>query len=199
MFATYIKQYPEVENTSRILMTPDRNLIEAHKVKAYEDKGLYVDSTFFNLFPLHFLKGDAASALLEPTSVVMTEETAEKYFGSLEPLGQTIKINNTDFIIKGILEKVPSHFHLDINYLMPLSAAGLDPERMKSWGWHQFFTYIKLKPTTDVRALELKFQEVAKKEVERINRDRTMRSEEHTSELQSLRHLVCRLLLEKKK
>src|SRR5436853_7211004 len=28
---------------------------------------------------------------------------------------------------------------------------------------------------------------------------RTSRSEEHTSELQSLRHLVCRLLLEKKK
>src|SRR5205814_10122851 len=27
----------------------------------------------------------------------------------------------------------------------------------------------------------------------------SMRSEEHTSELQSLRHLVCRLLLEKKK
>src|SRR5437899_6390425 len=27
----------------------------------------------------------------------------------------------------------------------------------------------------------------------------TVRSEEHTSELQSLRHLVCRLLLEKKK
>src|SRR5205814_10558132 len=27
----------------------------------------------------------------------------------------------------------------------------------------------------------------------------TIRSEEHTSELQSLRHLVCRLLLEKKK
>src|ERR1035438_10671992 len=27
----------------------------------------------------------------------------------------------------------------------------------------------------------------------------TLRSEEHTSELQSLRHLVCRLLLEKKK
>src|SRR5438045_5555512 len=29
-------------------------------------------------------------------------------------------------------------------------------------------------------------------------RDRRRRSEEHTSELQSLRHLVCRLLLEKK-
>src|SRR5205814_9096254 len=29
--------------------------------------------------------------------------------------------------------------------------------------------------------------------------DEMLRSEEHTSELQSLRHLVCRLLLEKKK
>src|SRR5258705_8132166 len=30
-------------------------------------------------------------------------------------------------------------------------------------------------------------------------RENRLRSEEHTSELQSLRHLVCRLLLEKKK
>src|SRR5947199_1595071 len=33
----------------------------------------------------------------------------------------------------------------------------------------------------------------------RLGRVRFTRSEEHTSELQSLRHLVCRLLLEKKK
>src|SRR5947199_8076943 len=34
---------------------------------------------------------------------------------------------------------------------------------------------------------------------QRYCRSRSERSEEHTSELQSLRHLVCRLLLEKKK
>src|SRR5258705_9238949 len=33
----------------------------------------------------------------------------------------------------------------------------------------------------------------------RLGGRRIIRSEEHTSELQSLRHLVCRLLLEKKK
>src|SRR5262245_63104600 len=32
-----------------------------------------------------------------------------------------------------------------------------------------------------------------------MSRNVSIRSEEHTSELQSLRHLVCRLLLEKKK
>src|SRR5437899_5705330 len=35
--------------------------------------------------------------------------------------------------------------------------------------------------------------------LERRVGDDDLRSEEHTSELQSLRHLVCRLLLEKKK
>src|SRR2546425_4972100 len=40
---------------------------------------------------------------------------------------------------------------------------------------------------------------VVKTQAEQAKRARTSRSEEHTSELQSLAYLVCRLLLEKKK
>ena len=170
MFATQVQQYPEVENTTRILMTPGRRLIEADKVKAYEDKGLVVDSTFFTVFSLTFLKGDPATALMDPNSVVLTDETAKKYFGSADPMGQTIKVNNADFIIRGVLAKIPDHFHLDINYLMPLSAAKLDPEGMKSWNWQQFFTYVKVKPATDIHALQNKFQQEVKKELDKLNK-----------------------------
>ncbi|HLG38204.1 MAG TPA: ABC transporter permease [Chitinophagaceae bacterium] len=171
MFATHIQQFPEVEYTARILMSPGRRLIEAHKVKAYEDKGFVVDSTFFNVFPLTFLKGDPSTALEDPTSVVLTERTAKKYFGTIEPLGQTIKINNTDFIVKGILADISAHFHLDINYLLPMSAARINPDRMKRWTWQQFFTYIKVKPATDIRSLERKFQESAEREAELADRE----------------------------
>jgi putative ABC transport system permease protein len=164
MFATTVQQYPEVENTTRVLMTDDRSLIEAHKIKAYEDKGLIVDSTFFSVFPLQFLKGDPATALNDPRSVVMTEETAKKYFGSIDPIGQVIKIETSDFIIRGILAKIPEHFHLNLNYLLPLSSTGIESDRMKSWGWQQFFTYVKLKPGSDAQALQSKFQEEVKKE-----------------------------------
>src|SRR5258705_10136630 len=45
----------------------------------------------------------------------------------------------------------------------------------------------------------LRFLRAARRLGQRAAGSREVRSEEHTSELQSLRHLVCRLLLEKKK
>ncbi len=170
MFATHVQQYPEVETTTRILMTDDRRLIEANGIKAFEDKGLVIDSSFFNVFPLPFLKGDPKTAMADPTSVVMTEETAKKYFGSVDPFGKTIRVNNSDFIIKGILAEIPEHFHLDLKYLLPFSATGIEEERMRSWNWQQFFTYVKVKPATNIHRLESKFQEAVKKEVEPITK-----------------------------
>src|SRR5438045_6008107 len=56
----------------------------------------------------------------------------------------------------------------------------------------------------DERARRVRRHELAVGDDEKLlasswRRTRRARSEEHTSELQSLRHLVCRLLLEKKK
>ncbi|HZI54480.1 MAG TPA: ABC transporter permease [Chitinophagaceae bacterium] len=166
MFATHMQQYPEVETSTRILMTDGRRLIEANGIKAYEDKGLVIDSAFFSVFPLPFIKGDAKTAMEDPTSVVLTEETAKKYFGSVDPFGKTIRVNNSDFIVKGILARIPEHFHLDLKYLLPFSATGIEEERMQSWNWQQFFTYIKVKPATNIEHLEDKFQAAVKKEVE---------------------------------
>ena len=170
MFATHMQQYPEVETSTRILMTDGRRLIEANGIKAYEDKGLVIDSAFFSVFPLPFLKGDAKTAMADPTSVVMTEETAKKYFGSVDPFGKTIRVNNSDFIVKGILAEIPEHFHLELKYLLPFSATGIEEERMRSWNWQQFFTYVKVKPATNIQRLENKFQEAVKKEVEPITK-----------------------------
>jgi putative ABC transport system permease protein len=185
MFATHAHEYPEVENTARILMTPGRLLFEAGNNKTYENDGLFVDSTFFSLFPLQFLNGDPGSALNDPDAVVLTSTTAKKYFGTIDAAGKAIRIDNTDFIVSGVLADIP-HFHLTINYLMPLSAAGLNPERMKSWGWQQFYTYVKLKPSANVRAFERKFQSAASKQLE-LSRQNSDLS--YTAFLQPLRNI----------
>jgi putative ABC transport system permease protein len=103
---------------------------------------------------------------MDPGNVVLTRTTAKKYFGTVDAAGKTIRINNSDFIVSGVLADIPEHFHLDINYLMPLSAAGLNPERMKSWGWQQFYTYVRLKPSANLQAFERKFKSDAKKQLE---------------------------------
>jgi putative ABC transport system permease protein len=170
MFASYVQsQYPEVENSTRILMYNGKMLLETNRAKSYEAKGLVADSTFFSMFPLKFLQGDPATALHGPTSVVITEDMAKKYFGAEDPMGKIIKIDKTDCAVKGVIANIPEHFHLEFNFIQPLSAAAIPKERMASWQWQQYFTYIKLKPGTDVKLLQAKFQRAVKKEADPKN------------------------------
>ena len=78
-FATSLKQqYPEVATTARIYMTGDKYLMENGEKKGYESKGIIVDSTFFQIFPIKFLKGDMNTALNDPASLVISEELAKR-------------------------------------------------------------------------------------------------------------------------
>ena len=165
-YATYLKRtYPEVDTTVRILMSADKFLMELGEKRNYEDKGWFVESSFFEVFPLKFIHGDPATALKEPRTVVISEELSKKYFNNENPVNKTLYIDKDTFAVKGVLAKLPDHFHLDFNYLMSLPSAGVEPQRMELWTWHQFYTYIKLKPGANVRQLQDKLQAHMKKEI----------------------------------
>jgi putative ABC transport system permease protein len=163
-YATFLKQqYPEVATSARILMTGDKFLMENSDKKGYESKGWIVDSTFFQIFPIKFLRGDMNTALNHPSSIIISEDLAKRYFGNDDPIGKTVKIDKGDMTVKGVFAELPSKFHLSFNYLMPMSAAGFPKERMEKWTWHQFYTYVKVKPGTNAQLLQDKFQAQAKK------------------------------------
>jgi putative ABC transport system permease protein len=165
-FATFLQQhYPEVEATTRILMSADKFLMEAGEKRNYEEKGWFVDSSFLQFFSLKLIRGDLATALSAPHAVVISEDLANRYFGNEDPIDKTIRINKDTFAVKAVLAKLPSHFHLDFRYLMPMSATGISKARMEIWTWHQFYTYVKLKPGTNVQQLQDKFQAYMKKEI----------------------------------
>ena len=165
-YATFLKRtYPEVDTTLRIMMTIDKFLMEVGENRNYEDKGLFVESSFFSIFPIKFKSGDPATALTAPRTVVLTEDLAKRYFNNEDPINKTIYIDKDTFAVKGVLAKLPDHFHLDFNYLMSLPSAGIQKERMERWTWHQFYTYVKLKPGADVQLVQDKLQAHMKKEI----------------------------------
>lgn len=165
-YAPFLKnQYPEVDTTVRILMTGDKFLVEAGEKNGYEEKGWFVEPSFFSIFPVKFLKGNPSTALTAPKTVVISEDLAKRYFGSQDPIDKIISIDKDTLTVKGVMAQRESHSHLDFNYLMSLQTAGIAPQRMERWGWHQFFTYIKLKPNANVAALQQKFQAHMKKEI----------------------------------
>ena len=73
-YTTFLQQqYPEVDTTARILMSRDKFLMEVGDKKAYEEKGWFVEASFFKVFPLKFIKGDPATFLAEPSTIVISE------------------------------------------------------------------------------------------------------------------------------
>ncbi|WP_224998670.1 ABC transporter permease [Cesiribacter sp. SM1] len=158
MFATALQQeFPEVENTLRVLNNPNKELFEVGDTKLYEEGGILAEQNFFEIFPLQLTYGSAVAALEDPNSVVISQELARKYFGDKNPVGKKITISKSPFQVSGVFQNNPK-FHLPITYIFPLVAAGIAEERMQSWDWYSFNNYVKLKQGADVEGLQAKFQ-----------------------------------------
>lgn len=161
-FATALKQnFPETEQTLRVLGIKSKVLFEANGKKLYEENGFIADSNFFQFFPLHFKYGSPVKVLEGPNSLIISAAMAEKFFGNENPVGKTILIEKDPFMIKGVLRN-DEKFHLPVNFLYSLGIVALPPDMMQSWQWYPFNTYVKLKAGTSVQATEAKFQTYAK-------------------------------------
>jgi putative ABC transport system permease protein len=119
----------------------------------YENKMIYADSTFFELFDFKFLAGDPSTALKHPNSVVITESMAKKYFPGEEALGKILKFNEkTDVAVSGILKDLPSTTHIQFDFLMPM--ASLNPKLLESWQIDWFWTYMSIPDPAQVAIIE---------------------------------------------
>jgi putative ABC transport system permease protein len=159
---TLQREFPAVENVTRVLEQPEnKQLFEADGKQLYEQGGYYVDSTFFSVFPLSFYYGSPVKALDDASSIVISREMAGRFFGSENPVGKKMLIDKRPAQVKGAFEKNPK-FHLPFDFLRPLSAAKIAAEQMQSWQWQQFYTYIKVRRGTDIKALQENFQNIIK-------------------------------------
>ncbi len=81
-----VQQYTRAFNAS--IFGADQHLLKYKENSFYEQQTLFVDSTFFDLFTYHFLRGNPARALNEPYSIVLLKTTADKLFGKGRSHGQ---------------------------------------------------------------------------------------------------------------
>src|SRR5262249_35643318 len=104
------KNFAEVETGVRVYNPSSWNTYIGRRGEALfqEGKFFYADSTFFKVFSFRMIAGDAATALTEPNSVVLTRTTAKKYFGNEDPMGKTLQVNNdNDYVVTGVMDDAP--------------------------------------------------------------------------------------------
>ncbi|HMB63727.1 MAG TPA: ABC transporter permease [Eudoraea sp.] len=114
----------------------------------------FVDSTFFEMFGIGLLVGDAKTALKSPNTLVLTKTAAEKHFGIKDAVGQTLILNNEKtYTVTGVIEDLPKNSFLR-DHSVFMAMAGYDDSRVVNWGSNNYQTYIKLIPTANVEDLQ---------------------------------------------
>lgn len=151
-------QFPQVEDMLR-LAPAGKERFKLEEVVNYESSILLTDPGFFDFFSFALKQGDAATCLDEPDEMVITEQFARKYFGSADPVGQSVEFRGRSWTISAVLFDIPANSHLQFDALCAM--AGVQDYDQAPWGWDIFNVYVKLAPGTDQPALSAEFTELA--------------------------------------
>lgn len=154
------KEIPEVATITRVHPNWGGTTRMEFEDKAIaEEKVWRVDSSFFQVFTVPFIKGDAKTALKDVNSIVLTERAAKRYFGSQHPIGKTLKMNGRDDVtVTAVIADVPPQSHFHYEFLLSFRRLGQNVDT--NWGSYNYYTYVKVVPGTDMGAFEKKIQDV---------------------------------------
>jgi len=153
--------YAEVEHSARFYNSSSM-LIRRLDQNFKEKNVVYGDSSVLTVFTIPLISGNSKTALTDPHTMIISQQTAEKYFPNEDPLGQTLIIQNKEnFKITGVFENMPSTSHFHFNIILSLVTEPYNKDGQ--WLSANFFTYAKLKPGADYKVLNSKFPAMIEK------------------------------------
>lgn len=119
----------------------------------------WADPSFFKVFTFPMLKGNPATALKEPYSLVVTEKTARKLFGDTEALGKTVRFDTLNYTVTGVIKEVPKLSHMRFEALISLASvlgqkADSDGGLMDWDNIYQNYVYLTLPENANLQAIQ---------------------------------------------
>ncbi|UCE18448.1 MAG: ABC transporter permease [Gemmatimonadota bacterium] len=134
-------EFPEIEKMTRYHWMWGETVL-SHGDKTFVENGIrLVDPSFFSIFAFPFLKGDPQTALDDIHSIVISEETARKYFAHGDPIGKILTMNHEhEFVVTGVIENIPHNSTLQFDMVIPIE---FNITHFDSWyqDWNNLFVY----------------------------------------------------------
>lgn len=132
-----LEVYPEIEAYSRIW--PFASSLVKYNDNVFNEANFYLaDPAFFSMFTFPFIKGDAKTALAEKNSIVITEETANRYFGSDNPMGKMLFVRsyNQNFKVTAVIQNIPDNSSIRFDLMARVDL--MPKQRLESWEFTGF-------------------------------------------------------------
>lgn len=171
---------PEFEEVTRV-HTPGEVAVSyrpdaGNPVSFTENNAFIAEQNFFKIFDFKAEEGNLEEALALPGNMVITQETATKYFGTEEAVGKTLIVNQAGegkpFRVTAVIEDIPLNSHIQFDMLLSMESYNHIKQRQHQWIWTTFVTYGLVAEGVDVDQLEAKIQSIppkwAKQEIQNV-------------------------------
>lgn len=151
--------YPEVKRATRITWAYNHSLLIGNS--KFNKKGRYVDPAFLDMFSFPLVKGNTSTALNDPNSIILSASLAHALFGSEDPIGKTIRLNNAnDVRVTAITKDVPHNSTIDFDFLIPFQFLIDHDDWIKGnktdWGNNFLMNMVEVKEGASMDALSKK-------------------------------------------
>ncbi len=163
--AAMVNNFPEVEKAARIFARQSRggDVFVRYGEKRYkENKFFWADPELLDILTIRFVEGSPDEALAQPNSVVLTADTAAKYFGQENPLGKMLELEDGSlYVVRGVTECWPAQSHFHFDFLAAFSS--LPKSKDLDFYDTAVFTYILLRENASIEELKSKLPEFSGK------------------------------------
>ncbi len=97
---------------------------------SYTEVVSFVDTGFLDMFDFPLLSGDRTSALDLPNAIILSKETAEKYFGKADPMNRIVTLemgdSTAELMVTGIIDAKQNKSSLQFDLLVPFDKYAMD-------------------------------------------------------------------------
>lgn len=143
-----LDEFSQVESVTRIrgsIPNSESTPIQLQDQVFMEPRVYYGDSNAIAFFGIHLIQGNPLKALSLPNSVVITQQTAERYFKDQDPIGRSLKFVdiNQDLVVTGVADPFPANTHFHFDFLATFSS--IEASKGTRWIGAASITYFKVK------------------------------------------------------
>jgi len=147
------EEIPGIENATRFKFI-DEIMVRHGENTFFEDRVAAVDPTLFHMFSFPFVKGSARTALEDPSAIVLSETTAQKYFAHSDPIGKVVTIDNRlDRTVTGVMKDVPDCSSLQFDMVVPYEFLRTISRNIDQWDTNTTITFVQLENAASPDAL----------------------------------------------
>ncbi len=151
------ERYPQVEAAAMLFSGGFEPQPVVYRDKAFKEANIYAaDPDLLQVLGIELLRGDPADALVRKDTVLLSTRMARKYFGPEDPLGKTVRINDKDCEVTGIIADPPANTQFQHDVVMSAKSEIEREEFLQGWrpGIHGTITLVKLRPGVEAAAFE---------------------------------------------